>query len=197
MNRGPKQKEVRIYRIPVFGGSRVGKTALIRRFVNGTFPHKYKPTVEDCYFKQVKCGSTRVTFIVIDTSGTYHFPAMRDLNILEADKIILVYDFGDLESFEEVKRLYNAIECLRSDVMDIPITIVGNKIDLKPDIQGYVDDNVEEFLLKIQNPNCRHSVTSAKLNLNVTEAFICRCEEAVVAEDKETKEKLTKCCAIS
>ena len=196
MDQGTKGRETRVFRVSVFGAARVGKTALVRRFFHGTYVHKYRPTIEECYSKQIMCGTTRVTFVVIDTSGTYNFPAMRDLNILEADKIMLVYEFGDLESFEEVKRLYNLVKNLRNDYTDIPITIVGNKIDLKPDTQGYVDDNVEDFLLQTQNPKCRHAVTSAKLNLNINEAFLCVCEEKYIADHTVVDAKCTKLCTI-
>lgn len=42
------------YRLVVLGSGKVGKTAIIRRFLYGDFAEKYKETVEDLHTKDFK-----------------------------------------------------------------------------------------------------------------------------------------------
>lgn len=44
-------------RIVILGGGGVGKTAIVKRFLFNTFTEKYRPTVEDLFFKEFKYGA--------------------------------------------------------------------------------------------------------------------------------------------
>ena len=164
-------KKSTAFRIVVMGAGGSGKSALVRRFVDGSFPSSYVETVEDSYSKEYEKDGQTMFLDIIDTSGSIDFPAMRDLNIRKANKIILTYEVGDMKSFAEVKRLYEIVKSNRDDYDEIPITIVGTKVDLKPDTEGYKDENVEAFLRSIPNSRCSHILTSARLSLNVRDAF--------------------------
>ena len=57
-------------------------------------------------------------------------------------------------------------------------------------------DQVTSFFLEIKDDKCRHHLTSAMLDLHVTEAFYCRCENLVPLP--VTLRKTGKCkCKIS
>ncbi|KAH3880261.1 hypothetical protein DPMN_004171 [Dreissena polymorpha] len=61
---------------------------------------------------------------LIDTDETA-LPALTKMNIRRADMFVLVYDFN---SFEYIRWIREAIVDMRT--ADVPITVVGNKIDI-------------------------------------------------------------------
>ncbi|XP_076004166.1 ras-related protein Rap-1b-like [Genypterus blacodes] len=117
-------------RLVFLGAAGVGKSALIRRFLHDRFEPKYTRTVEELHaleYDDTAGGKTRLE--VLDTSGSYSFPAMRELCIRHSDAFALVYAVDDTASFEEVRRLRDEILELRGDKR-APITVVGSKADL-------------------------------------------------------------------
>lgn len=117
-------------RLVFLGAARVGKSALIRRFLHDRFDHKYTRTVEDLHvleYDTAKSGKMRLE--ILDTSGSYSFPAMREISIRHSDAFALVYAVDDAGSLEEVRRLRDEILELRGS-KGAPITVVGCKADL-------------------------------------------------------------------
>ncbi|XP_040002437.1 RASD family member 3 [Xiphias gladius] len=117
-------------RLVFLGAAGVGKSALIRRFLHDRFEHKYTRTVEELHVLEYDAeGSGKTRLEILDTSGSYSFPAMRELCIRHSDAFALVYAVDDPGSFEEVRRLRDEILELR-DGKSAPITVVGGKADL-------------------------------------------------------------------
>ncbi|XP_037620897.1 GTP-binding protein Rhes-like [Sebastes umbrosus] len=129
-------------RLVFLGAAGVGKSALILRFLHDSFEHKYTRTVEELhvleYDNPTGGGSGKMRLEILDTSGSYSFPAMRELSIRHSDAFALVYAVDDPGSLEEVRRLRDEILQLRSgSSKSAPITVVGSKADLK-DTEGRV-----------------------------------------------------------
>lgn len=74
-------------------------------------------------------AGVRLTLDILDTSGSYEFPAMRALCMQSADAFILVYDITDADSFAEVRALRDQIHETKQSTA-VPIVVVGNKKDL-------------------------------------------------------------------
>ncbi|XP_034397732.1 ras-related protein Rap-1b-like [Cyclopterus lumpus] len=124
-------------RLLFLGAAGVGKSALIHRFLHDRFEHKYTRTVEELHVLEYDtAGSGKMRLEVLDTSGSYSFPAMRQLSIRHSDAFALVYAVDDPGSLEEVRRLRDEILELRGD-RGAPITVVGGKADLG-DAEGRV-----------------------------------------------------------
>lgn len=125
---GGKHAESSIrHKIVVMGAAKVGKSAIINQFLYNTFTPKYKRTVEEMHHGDFNVSGIQLTLDILDTSGSYEFPAMRDLSIKSADAFILVYDVHDANTFLEVKTLRAQILNTKGAV---PIVVVGNKVDL-------------------------------------------------------------------
>ncbi|GAA6221641.1 GTP-binding protein Rhes-like [Lates japonicus] len=117
-------------RLVFLGAAGVGKSALIHRYLHDRFEHKYTRTVEELHVLEYDTvGSGKMRLEILDTSGSYPFPAMRELCIRHSDSFALVYAVDDPGSFQEVRRLRDEILELRGG-KSAPITVVGSKADL-------------------------------------------------------------------
>ncbi|KAG6926211.1 RASD family member 2 [Chelydra serpentina] len=118
-------------RLVFLGAAGVGKTALIRRFLQAPFEARHRRTVEELHLLELEAGAgLRLSLEILDTSGSYSFPAMRRLCIGRADAFALVYALPEPDSFAEVQRLRD--EILEAKRGAAPLVLVGNKSDLAP-----------------------------------------------------------------
>lgn len=93
-------------RIVVLGDAKVGKSSIIRRFLYDQFTPRYSRTIEDLHVADYNLSSgASLTLEILDTTGSYQFPAMRALSISNAHAFLLVYSVGDLESWRRVHDL--------------------------------------------------------------------------------------------
>lgn len=160
-------KEKTEVRLVFLGAAGVGKTAIIQRFLKDTFEPKHRRTVEDLHRKEYVMGDVKVTISIMDTSGSYSFPAMRRLSIQNSDAFALVYAVDDPQSLEAVKSLREEILEVKEDKFT-PIVVIGNKIDRQSERQLSSED-----VLSTVELDWNHSFmeSSAKENINVVESF--------------------------
>ncbi|XP_077594737.1 uncharacterized protein LOC144211400 isoform X2 [Stigmatopora nigra] len=83
----PSEKDFHIpakncYRMVILGSTKVGKTAIVSRFLTGRFDEQYTPTIEDFHRKLYSIRGNVYQLDILDTSGNHPFPAMRRLSIL-------------------------------------------------------------------------------------------------------------------
>ncbi|XP_026784986.1 RASD family member 3 [Pangasianodon hypophthalmus] len=122
--------ERRTARIVFLGAAGVGKTALIARFLHDRFEPRHARTVEELHALECDLdGAARLRLEILDTSGSYAFPAMRALRIRTGDAFALVYAARDRGSLEEARRLRDEILEIKGDAFDA-ITVVESKADL-------------------------------------------------------------------
>ncbi|XP_014478843.1 PREDICTED: ras-related protein Rap-1 [Dinoponera quadriceps] len=166
-NGGGKSVESSIrHKIVVMGAAKVGKSAIINQFLYSTFTPKYKRTVEEMHHGDFNLSGIHLTLDILDTSGSYEFPAMRDLSIKSADAFILVYDVNDSNTFLEVKTLRAQILNTKGAV---PIVVVGNKVDLVEAKQAVESESTRDLVtMKWENGFVE---VSAKENLNISQVF--------------------------
>ncbi|XP_053545026.1 GTP-binding protein Rhes [Bombina bombina] len=164
------------YRMVVLGASRVGKSAIVSRFLNGRFEDQYTPTIEDFHRKLYNIRGEMYQLDILDTSGNHPFPAMRRLSILTGDVFILVFSIDNLDSFDEVKRLRKQIlevkSCVKNktkETGEFPMMICGNKCDCGEQHRKVRSEEVERLVSG--DDNCAYFEVSAKKNSNVDKMF--------------------------
>jgi len=70
------------FRLVLLGSSKVGKTALVTRFLDNRFDDKYTPTIENFHRKIYNIRGESYRLDLLDTSGNNPFPAMRRLSLM-------------------------------------------------------------------------------------------------------------------
>lgn len=125
------------YKICIFGETRVGKTTLARRFLKGYFEEDIKVTMgAEIFVKFLQIEDTRIVLQVWDFGGESMFNFLLPLYSIGASGGIFMFD---LTRFETLKRVDEWLDCfkrgLSSEIKDIPILLVGGKLDLKNQIK--------------------------------------------------------------
>ncbi|KAI2658842.1 Dexamethasone-induced Ras-related protein 1 [Labeo rohita] len=163
------------YRMVILGSTKVGKTAIVSRFLNGRFEEQYTPTIEDFHRKLYSIKGDVYQLDILDTSGNHPFPAMRRLSILTGDVFILVFSLDNRESFYEVQRLkqqiYETKSCLKNKTkenVDVPLVICGNKGD-REFYREVQREEIEQLIAG--DEQCAYFEISAKRNTNVDQMF--------------------------
>lgn len=159
-------------RIVVLGGAGVGKSSIVRRFLNNTYTDKYRSTIEDLYNREYDLGHMTLKVDILDTSGEMQFPAMRRLCIATAHAFLLVYAVTSDPSFACVKQCFEEIREQRADFQDIPMVVSGNKLDLTSSHREVRIEDVSEWVY-CELPKLRVKVLecSAKDDINIKEIF--------------------------
>jgi len=83
-----QEKYLQKLTVAVFGYSGVGKTSLVNRFLGIKFNSEHVPTAEDFHVKHVAFKNKTCELQIIDTSGTYEFPAMRLVDMEKTDALV-------------------------------------------------------------------------------------------------------------
>ncbi|KAF7995525.1 hypothetical protein HCN44_006632 [Aphidius gifuensis] len=167
------------YRLIVLGSARVGKTALVARFLSNKFEESYTPTIEDFHRKLYRIRGEVHQLDLLDTSGNHPFPAMRRLSFLTGDLFVVVFSMDSRESFEEAIRLREAIletkitatqsaKGRKSHSIKVPMVIVGNKCDR--DTKLVTIEEAQQYCSG-QDECCVFVEVSAKRNYHVDELF--------------------------
>jgi len=80
------------FRLVLLGSSKVGKTALVTRFLDNRYDDKYTPTIENFHRKIYNIRGESYRLDLLDTSGNNPFPAMRRLSLMTGQwSVILLY----------------------------------------------------------------------------------------------------------
>ncbi|KHJ44584.1 Ras family protein [Trichuris suis] len=108
---------------------------------------------------------------------------MQRLSVSKGNAFILVYAVTNRQSFEELRHIYEFIKTVRTeDIAELPIMIVGNKID--EDGRREIPSDSAKNLAS--NWKCGYIETSAKNNINIKELF-----QELLSMDRHRKLSLT------
>lgn len=156
-------------KICLLGEFAVGKTSLVRRFVEGDFEDKYLSTIgTKVNRKKVSLQSDletfHVTMLIWDLAGGEKFDRMMSNYYRGSSGAILVCDLTRPETVEALERYAHDFWSVNANA---PLVIVGNKADLTE--QRLVTDE----MLSAAAEQCKapQFVSSAKTGENVETLF--------------------------
>ena len=155
-------------KVITLGNSAVGKSSFILKYIDNSFTLYYTATLGiDFKQKKIKLKDGRdVRLRIFDTAGQERYKSVSASFIKKADGVILIYDIGDLESFEAVENWIKSIREIGKD--NLPIILVGNKCDL-PDDKRMI--SLKEGQDKADEFNIPFYETSCKEGINIKEVF--------------------------
>ncbi|TSK18100.1 GTP-binding protein Rhes [Bagarius yarrelli] len=178
LSSGAKPQNCR--RMVVLGAPRVGKTAILRRFLRDGFEEQYEPTREDFHRKVYSIRGETYQIDILDAAGERDFPAKRRLSILTGDIFLLVFSVDDRSSFDEVRALRSEISSAKAALLrskargsSVPVVVCANKMDLAKKQQEVSRSEA----LQAFADGCALYETSAKDGKNLEEAFAALAEK--------------------
>ncbi|MFX1490166.1 MAG: Rab family GTPase [Promethearchaeota archaeon] len=184
-----------IYRFKfiIIGDHEVGKTSLVRRFVENKFSHDYRATIGlNILSHNIKFYGNSVSYSLWDLGAQSFFARFRQTYYLGAQAAFIVFDLTNKKTFENIHKWYDELENF-IDQRKIPMIIIGNKSDLKDKREvGYQDgvDIVTEFSKKSDN-KISYIETSALTGENVEDAFTLIAYH-YISQSKQEEEEVLK-----
>ncbi|MFX1489851.1 MAG: Rab family GTPase [Promethearchaeota archaeon] len=158
------------YKVIVLGSSAVGKTSLINRYVNDQFALKYKMTIGvDFLTKTVEFESSKfVKLHLWDIGGQERFKFLHRSFYKGTSGAVIAFDLSREQTYKDMKNWLSEMTSIMEE--EIPTVIIGNKLDLLPEIGQVIDRNEVQNYAK--NEGCLYIETSAKTGENVELAFL-------------------------
>jgi small GTP-binding protein len=169
------------FSVILVGDSNVGKTSILKKFINGTFANKLTCTINvEFSAKNLKIDKNLYAKLVIfDTAGQEKYRSLTRQYYNKANGIILVFDLTNENSFT---KLNYWIKEINDNAGNVEVFLVGNKSDLE-------DRKISK--LKAENfakeKNLRYIETSAKEGTNILLLF----EELSIGMNKRRNEEST------
>ena len=158
------QKRIQL-KIAFLGSSGVGKSLLIKRYVDTDFPFEsVKSTIGvDTQTVPLEIGNQLVILRIVDPAGQERFHSIAPALFRGSHGAFLVYDVSEPQSFNALPKYMEFIETYCGE--NVKTMLIGNKIDLPRRVefesaQSYADINEME-----------HLEVSAKTLDNVDEMF--------------------------
>ena len=155
------------FKILTIGESGVGKTCILRRFVENKFlkSHHLATIGIDFRTKVIHVSGKDIKLKIWDTAGQERYHNITSQIYKGSDGIVLVYDVNDEVSFSKIK---DWIEQIKSNISegDISLVLLGNKCDIEERVISQQKGQEMAESLKIS-----YFETSALNGTGINEAF--------------------------
>ena len=154
------------FKILTIGESGVGKTCILRRFVDNKFSKTHLATIGiDFKAKTLYINNQEIKLKVWDTAGQERFRNITTQYYKGADGIVLVYDVTDELSYGKIREWMDQI-LSNTRQEDIGLVLLGNKCDVQPrSVSAEMGIKMGEEL------KIRYFETSALTGQGINEAF--------------------------
>ncbi|MHA1298794.1 MAG: Rab family GTPase [Candidatus Helarchaeota archaeon] len=165
-----QRKQHYVFKILLLGDGGVGKTSLLRRFIDNTFNPDYKSTIGVQFMTrtvELAESDRSVKLVLWDIAGQSKFTSYRHLYYKDAEGIILVYDITKYDTFKNLDIWIT--DAIKHTAKNPKIAILGNKVDLAD--KRIIQEEMGQQFSRERNA-VLFSETSAKTGKNVENAFL-------------------------
>ena len=148
-------------KVVLLGHFGVGKTSLLRRFVDDAFSEDYLVTLGvHVKKKEIVIDDDQFSLIIWDIEGNTSIEKTRNSYLIGTHGFIYVFDITRPETYENIN---DELAFLQQNFPNVPVCLVGNKADL------FTSEFTESFFKDSQFENCHF--TSAKSGDHVEVMF--------------------------
>ncbi len=121
------------FKFIIIGEHMVGKSSIVRRFVEDKFSVDYRTTIGlNILTHKFNAFNNKINLTLWDIGAQEYFKRYRKTYYRGAQAAFIVFDLTNEKSFEEIYTWHNELmEFIETE--DLPIIIVGNKKDLTED----------------------------------------------------------------
>ena len=153
------------YKVLLFGETGAGKTGLAQRFCYNIFDPSEKLTIGvDFYVKAIEKNGKRVKLQIWDISGEDQFRFLFPSYCLGANAAVLIYDITKSKTLNPMSQW---IQIIRERAGDIPIILIGTKLDLE-NLRDLNKDKVFEIAEKYNLSSYNEISTKTGENVETT-----------------------------
>jgi small GTP-binding protein len=183
------------FKFIIVGDSSVGKTSIVRRFVENKFSLDYRATLGlNVLSHSIKFYGNEVSLSLWDVGAQEYFKRYRKTYYMGAQAAFIVFDVCKRDSFVNVKVWYKELEDFL-DKINLPIVIVGNKIDLADQRSVAYQEGIElseELKKEYIEGHFSYIETSALTGENVEDAFSLIAYHYIMKSKEREAQKLKK-----
>jgi len=180
------------FKFVIIGDHEVGKTSLVRRFVESRFSHDYRATIGlNILSHNIEFYGNNIVYSLWDVGAQMYFKRFRQTYYLGAQAAFIVCDLTNKKTFENIKVWYEEMENFIQG-REIPMIIIGNKKDLVDQRAISYQDGVDlvSDLSEKVNIKASYIETSALTGENVEDAFTLIAYHYISQSKKEEEERL-------
>ncbi len=161
------------FKFVILGDHEVGKTSIIRRFVENRYTTDYRATIGiNILSHEFEFFGNEIGVSLFDLGAQKYFKRFRKIYYSGTQAGFIVFDLANRESFNNVTSWYEELKLFTTGE-DIPIIIVGNKSDLEEDRKVFYQEGAKlaNTLSEHEKIKLSYIETSALTGSNVEDAF--------------------------
>ena len=181
------------FKFIIVGDKAVGKSSIVRRFVENKFSLDYRSTLGlNVLSHSIRFYGNEVYFSLWDLGGQEYFKRFRKTYYIGAQAAFIVFDVCKKETFANVKVWYKELKDFLHK-KNIPIVIVGNKIDLSDQrVVQYKDGMalVDELTRENTDSDFSYIETSALTGENIKDSFSLIAYHYIIKSKEREEQKL-------
>ena len=157
-----------IFKLILIGSSGVGKSSILKRYIQKIFEEEYTCTIGvDFFMKSLNISNKSIKLQLWDTAGTEKFKSITTGYYRGANAAFVVFDLTYKSSFESVSEWIQNYYKYSNPDSEKYVILIGNKSDLK-EKREISEEEIYDFA---KNNKIKYFETSAKNGENIDECF--------------------------